>query len=471
MKKGLILVLVLSMILSAFSMSVYAEENVNVDILGASTGTCGKNLTWSLNNSGVLTISGTGEMNNQDFSPAAPWYSYRDEIFSVVIKEGVASIADYAFEYCEYIETITIPSTVKSLGVNPFNSCDSLLSIDVSAKNNVYKSSDGVLYKKDGTSLIRYPSCKTDTTYQVPDTVTRIEDGAFSECENLEHVVLSQNLEYLGEEAFYYCTSLESINIPDKVTEIKYMAFSCCDYLESVIIPDSVKTIGNYAFEYCGSLTTVSIPLSVTSIGKKAFIGNYSLMSVTIPPSVVSIGERAFGYGNSYSEAIMKDFKIKGAAGSEAQKYATTNGAEFVTIDRIDYSNDEFYMDITTNTMPNIAVDTKVSDVLSYLKEYGITATASDKNGKALEINANVGTGDVVRTANYEFVIVVKGDVDGNGKINSTDYLQIKNAMTGKTSLENAYLFAADTDDNDKITSTDYLSVKGYLTGLSDLFA
>ncbi len=136
-----------------------------------------------------------------------------------------------------------------------------------------------------------------------------------------------------------------------------------------------------------------------------------------------------------------------------------------------DFDFDE-YIDVETATMPNVVEDTTAEEIISKLTTYGITATVTDKDGNALKSEDTVGTGCMVTDQNGNtYTVIVKGDSDGNGKITSTDYLQIKNSLIGKTKLSGAYLTAADTDDNGDITATDYLHVKGHFTGKSDLYA
>ena len=93
------------------------------------TGTCGNqgdNLTWTLDDTGLLTISGTGEMASYDEGDAR-WYPYWESITAVVIEDGVTSIGQQVFENCANITTVTIPQTVTEIGHRAFNGCSSLL--------------------------------------------------------------------------------------------------------------------------------------------------------------------------------------------------------------------------------------------------------------------------------------------------------------------------------------------------------
>ena len=107
-------------------------------------------------------------------------------------------------------------------------------------------------------------------------------------------LVIDDTVTSIGEYAFFYCTSLESIIIPNSVTSIGNLAFFGCTSLTSITIPDSVTSIGDNAFSGCESLTSITIPSSVTSIGNWAFSGCTSLESITIPNGVTSIGDSAF---------------------------------------------------------------------------------------------------------------------------------------------------------------------------------
>ena len=121
---------------------------VGILICGAasaeSSGTCGTDLTWTLDDNGVLTISGSGAMKNY-VNTDVPWYSQRMEINEVVLENGVSSIGDYAFVCCGYLTSITIPDSVVSIGDSVFSNCISLSSITI--PNSVVSIGGGGFFK------------------------------------------------------------------------------------------------------------------------------------------------------------------------------------------------------------------------------------------------------------------------------------------------------------------------------------
>jgi len=132
------------------------------------------------------------------------------------------------------------------------------------------------------------------TAVILPDTVTSIGWGAFSECEQLKKVTLSANLTNISKFAFSDCSALTDIEIPDGVTAIGYGAFSECSDLESVKLPAALKKIEFVCFAGCKVLQSVDIPDGVTEIEYSAFYKCNALERITIPASVTAIGEGVF---------------------------------------------------------------------------------------------------------------------------------------------------------------------------------
>lgn len=288
MKKLVSLLLSFTMLLSIVSV---VDFSAFADTL--TTGKCGENVTYSFDEStGVLTISGTGDMNQWP-EDDSPWYADA-RIKTLIIDEGVTSIGDRAFQGCSNLSNIqfpnsltlingdaflnctsltsvTIPDGVKRIHNSAFEGCKRLTSFSVNEGNSNYSSQDGVLFNKDKTELIQYPIGNERTTYDIPNIVTSIGDYAFEGCTSLTSVTIGNGVISIGESAFEGCTSLTSITIPDSVTSISDSAFLNCTSLTCITIPDSVTSIGWSAFSGCTSLTNVTIPDSVTEIGSFAF--------------------------------------------------------------------------------------------------------------------------------------------------------------------------------------------------------
>jgi len=253
---------------------------------------------------------------------------------------------------CHALTTVYLPKNTMISGATPFYYCSSLTAIEVDAANVNLKSVDGVVYTKNGESIIAYPCGKKQTEYTVlsgtkiindyafnycrnllkvtlPSTVEVIRNSAFSDCDYLTTINLPNSVITIGGYAFAWCYKLASITLPNSVTVIDQQAFWCCDELPSITIPASVTFIGTGAFAHCVSLNSIVvesgntmydsrnncnaiietnsnkliagckntvIPSSVTSIEKSAFRSCEDMTSIAIPNSVTSIGSDAFGF-------------------------------------------------------------------------------------------------------------------------------------------------------------------------------
>lgn len=319
------------------------------------SGVCGENLTWVLSNDGTLTVSGTGAMANWTYSTDVPWYGLRDDIKAVVIEDGVTSISDSAFYYCEYLTSVAIGGDVTTIGDYAFLFCDKLTGVTIpdsvisigeeafSGCSELASVSFGSGVKTIGGAA--FTDCPSLTNVTIPGNVTTIGNAAFSYCRGLTDVSISDGVTTIGINAFYSCEDLTSVTIPASVTTIGSGAFSGCISVTKFVvdgnnlhfiasdgvlfnkaktqliaypagkagstyaIPNSVIIIGEYAFGDCSNLTAVTIPDSVTTIGKYAFYSCSNLSAVTIPGSVTSIGEYAF-----FSCSKLKTVSFEGSA-------------------------------------------------------------------------------------------------------------------------------------------------------------
>ena len=192
-------------------------------------------------------------------------------ISDLVIPNGITSIGNYTFCYCESITSLTIPDTIMSIGKNAFERCTGLTSVTI------------------------------------PDSVKSIGYGAFSYCSGLNNIIIGNSVISIGDYAFNYCSGLTSLVIPNSVTSIGSNAFNYCHHINSVTIPDSVTSIGDYAFYKCGSLESITIPDSVTELGICAFGQCPGVRSVTIGGGVTSLGASVFSNCNLLESVTIED--------------------------------------------------------------------------------------------------------------------------------------------------------------------
>ena len=235
----------------------------------AGSGSCGDNVSWTLDDDGTLRITGRGDMTDYASYDKSPFYNNTD-VKKIVIGSGVTKIGNFAFFCCSEATSVTIPSSVTRIGEAAFSLCYAL------------------------------------TGVTIPSTVSSIADYAFYGCAGLTGVTIPAGVEDIGVSAFAGCLALKSIAVAsvnarycsvngallskDK-TELLQVPAGVSGVYE---IPDGVGRIGVSAFEYCINLTDVKIPESVTSIDRFAFSDCLSMEGVFIPVGVTTLGESAF---------------------------------------------------------------------------------------------------------------------------------------------------------------------------------
>ena len=161
----------------------------------AATGRCGNSIKWTLDDSGNLTLSGSGEMWNNGYDDS-PFKDY--EIRKATVKYGITSIGESAFLGCSGLTELILPNSVTSIGNFAFHGCRGL------------------------TELI------------LPNGITRIEESAFRGCRGLTELTLPSSVTSIGESAFSGCSGLTELTLPDSVASIGDGAFICCSDLSKI---------------------------------------------------------------------------------------------------------------------------------------------------------------------------------------------------------------------------------------------
>lgn len=270
--------------LAALTSEIFAADIVASGYCGGEGD--GTNLTWTLDSDGLLTVNGKGKMKSS--SSGYPWGAKKDAIKEVVCSNGVESIGRYAFQNCDNLTSITIPESMTRIEERAVSNCSSLEDI-------IFQNSSSITYI--GKSA--FASCTSLTSVQIPDGLKSIEESTFSNCTNLKSVVIPFGVEKISSFAFLRCSSLTEIIIPNSVTTVGKQVFADCSNLKSVSLSDEVKTITQSMFNGCKKLEHVALPSKLTNIRNHAFYECEALTNITIPVGVTSIEGTAFSYCRS----------------------------------------------------------------------------------------------------------------------------------------------------------------------------
>ena len=319
-KQRMSLILLICMLSALLVLPVQAAETVD-------SGTCGPELTWSLDEEGLLIISGRGEMEAYDGTNPAPWYPLRDSVIRVQAEAGVTLISASAFRNCTNLEQITLPDSLREIGAKAFENCTALTEMVIPDSVRLIQTSIfagctslekltlpfvgcarktpadkyqyplGYLFGTNSypgglqTSQAFYDSSTTQVTaetFWIPEslrsvTVTggNILYGAFTSCFNLTEIVIPEGITEIGDRAFVGCWKLQELRIPQTVTAIGNDAFGRCATLKELILPPNLTRIGAEAFRECAGMTELVLPETVTELGEMAFFNcrfTYGLM-------------------------------------------------------------------------------------------------------------------------------------------------------------------------------------------------
>lgn len=283
MKKRFVsLLLAISMIFSLMPVSAvtaFAESENGGEVTTVDSGYCGadnggENLKWTLDNNGVLTISGSGAMKDYtwDENVRLDWYVRKKDIRSVVLDNRITHIGDYAFDKCTNIESVrytgytgnagvALPESVTTIGVHAFSDTGVTGTLKLPE------------HLTEIDSLAFYHCRKLNGELKLPDTVKEIGGFAFNRCGFTGKLKLPASLENIGNDAFESCSGLTGkLTFPSKMNEIDFSIFHETGITE-VVIPSSIKTVRDFAFDSCMNLKKVYLPTEIPKIYNRAFRG------------------------------------------------------------------------------------------------------------------------------------------------------------------------------------------------------
>lgn len=232
----------------------------------------------------------------------------KPDVFSARVNPGTVGISDYAFYSCSALQAISLPDTIKYVGIATFYKCKALEKVVIP---------EGVVEVTD----YMFFECDMLNTVEIPSTVTKIGRSAFYKCLNLKQIVIPGSVETITEFAFFNCLTLQTAIIGEGVKSIGKRAFQYCEQLTEITLPNSLEELGSHVFFSCKALKMVNMGNSLERIETYTFYNCGALQQVVIPDGIKYIGTNAFRqcssmiqvtFGNGITE--IDDFAFYGCA-------------------------------------------------------------------------------------------------------------------------------------------------------------
>lgn len=301
----------------------------------------GSDLSWTLDEDGTLTISGTGDMIKSNSSGNMPWSNSLDQIKSVVIEDGVTSVSGYAFNGCKNLKTIRLADSIRAFGYYCFGNCPSLESAvipancttvltglfkncpalhDLQSRSAEFPVENGALYNRDKTQILA--TCNAPTgSFVIPETVTNVY-GGLTNLTNITELVLPDRLNFETSDLLG-CTSLQAYRVSE--TNGRYKVVDGVLYNKSgtsvvaypcgkegpYLFPENVTSISKHAFACAQKLDEMTIPQQVTNIDSCAFQRMPALRKITILGEVKTLNSSTFSYDTALAEVHLPDGMLR----------------------------------------------------------------------------------------------------------------------------------------------------------------
>ena len=288
------------------------------------SGKCGDSATWTLDNTGTLTISGTGATYNYDMdddgNSAAPWCTKAriQRVNKVVVNSGITELGYSMFSNCTQLTSVSLPSGLKRIGSCLFLGCTRLSAITI------------------------------------PSSVTTIESNAFTHCDSIAAITLPSGLRTMGDAVCSQMAKLTTATVSGGVTYLSNYAFNDCPSLKTITLPNTVKSIGICAFRYDTALKDVYFNGSVTQWTSIQIAGegnsalyNADVHCTGLPAPTVTGGSDAQGRPtlkwNAVTGAAKYEVYRARSMNGDYIKYSTVTGTSYTNISYIEDGNTYYY--------------------------------------------------------------------------------------------------------------------------------
>ena len=457
---------------------------------------------WTLEN-GILTITGQGAMTNYASASTAPWYSRRNEITKIVVDAGITAIGSNSFTFCQNARAVSLPDGLLIIGKNAFWGCENLTSVSLP---------DSLEYM--GTCAF-FGSGLTAVT--VPAGVTVLEQGVFAQCQQLKTATLPESMVAIHKDAFSRCYALRALSLPTSLETIGEHAFFSCVQLKELTFSENLSSIGPAAFYGCSKLEALRFTGSAPQLSEQAFLGitatvHYPIQDVSWAAAAGQSYGGNISWADSCTHNYASTFTEPTCDGQGYTTYTCTlcgHSYNALFIDPLGHSFTQYVSDGNatidadgtktalcdrgcgqTDTVidEGSRLDSSLtSDVYRIEEEIicavGAATTATRfcanlssrniqllKDGKPLDDSDLIGTGTVLQLLQgaqviRAWVIIVTGDLNGDGSITISDMMMVKSHILNKTTLEGIYAQAADTNGDHDISVTDFVQIKAHILG------
>ena len=380
------------------------------------SGKCGDSATWTLDNTGTLTISGTGATYNYDMdddgNSAAPWCTKAriQRVNKVVVNSGITELGYSMFSNCTQLTSVSLPSGLKRIGSCLFLGCTRLSAITI------------------------------------PSSVTTIESNAFTHCDSITAITLPGGLRTMGDAVCSQMARLTTATVSGGVTYLSNYAFNDCPSLKTITLPNTVKSIGICAFRYDTALKDVYFNGSVTQWTSIQIAGegnsalyNADVHCTGLPAPTVTGGNDSQGRPtlkwNAVSAAAKYEVYRARSLNGDYIKYSTVTGTSYTNISYIEDGNTYYYKvralksDGTAGAWSSIVSVTYRAASTGTLSAPTVTGGNDSQGRPTLKWNAVTGA------AKYEVYRArsLNGDYIKYSTVTGTSYTNISYIEDGNT--------------------------------------